>query len=46
MKLVPETFLPRQGHVLIWHELLFHGGAPIEDAAMTRKSLVVPLLAR
>ncbi len=41
MKLVPETFLPKQGDVLIWHELLFHGGAPIEDAAITRKSLVV-----
>jgi hypothetical protein len=41
MKLVPETFLPKQGDVLIWHELLYHGGAAIEDVAMTRKSLVV-----
>lgn len=36
-----ERFLPKQGDVLLWHELLYHGGATIEDIAQTRKSLVV-----
>lgn len=38
--LVPQTFLPKKGDVLIWHEQLFHGGAPIIDRALTRKSYV------
>lgn len=36
-----QQFLPKQGDVLIWHELLYHGGAPIVDLQKTRKSLVV-----
>ena len=27
--------------MLIWHERLYHGGAPIVDPSLTRKSLVV-----
>lgn len=38
--LVPQKFLPKKGDVLIWHELLFHGGAPIVDRSLTRKSFV------
>ena len=33
-------FLPRQGDVLIWSADLVHGGAPISDATLTRRSLV------
>lgn len=36
-----KAFLPKKGDVLIWHELLFHGGGPIKDLSKTRKSLVV-----
>lgn len=35
-----ETFLPRKGDVLIWHERLFHSGSPITDMSATRRSLV------
>lgn len=38
--LVATEFLPRKGDVLIWNERLFHGGAPIRDMSLTRKSLV------
>lgn len=40
LALVPQKFLPKKGDVLIWHELLFHGGAPIVDPSRTRKSFV------
>lgn len=33
-------FLPRQGDVLIWSADLVHGGAPISDPSVTRRSLV------
>jgi len=36
----PETFLGKAGDVLIWHEELAHGGTPILDMSLTRKSLV------
>jgi phytanoyl-CoA hydroxylase len=35
-----ETFLGKAGDVLIWHEELAHGGTPIHDMSLTRKSLV------
>lgn len=35
-----ESFLPRKGDVLIWAADLAHGGAPISDASLTRRSLV------
>lgn len=38
--LVPSRFLAKKGDVLIWHELLFHGGSPIIDPTLTRKSYV------
>jgi phytanoyl-CoA hydroxylase len=34
------TFPARAGDVFIWHAQLYHGGAPIEDMSLTRKSLV------
>jgi hypothetical protein len=38
--LAPQTFLGKAGDVLIWHEELAHGGTPILDMSLTRKSLV------
>ena len=35
-----ETFLPKKGDVLIWHANLVHGGMPIIDENLTRRSLV------
>jgi phytanoyl-CoA hydroxylase len=34
------TFPAKAGDVFIWHAQLYHGGAPIEDMSLTRKSLV------
>jgi len=39
-RLVPETFLGKEGDVIIWHEQLLHGGSPISDFSRTRRSLV------
>lgn len=36
-----ETFLPKKGDVLIWHANPVHGGAPILNNALTRKSMVI-----
>jgi ectoine hydroxylase-related dioxygenase (phytanoyl-CoA dioxygenase family) len=35
-----KTFLPREGDVLIWSADLAHGGSPVSDPTLTRKSLV------
>lgn len=35
-----ETFNPKQGDVFLWHAQLIHGGAPIQNMHLTRKSLV------
>lgn len=39
--LTPELFTCSRGDVLLWHASLLHGGAPLRDPALTRKSLVV-----
>jgi ectoine hydroxylase-related dioxygenase (phytanoyl-CoA dioxygenase family) len=36
-----REFLPRKGQVLLWHPMLIHGGAPVIDVALTRRSYVV-----
>jgi len=41
-----KTFLARKGDVLFWHPMLFHGGAPIQRAGATRKSLVIHYMVR
>jgi len=38
--LQPQHFLGKAGDVLIWHEDLAHGGTPIRNMSLTRKSLV------
>lgn len=39
--LVPQLFTPRKGQALLWHASLRHGGGPVEDERLTRKSFVV-----
>jgi ectoine hydroxylase-related dioxygenase (phytanoyl-CoA dioxygenase family) len=36
----PSIYLPRRGDVLIWHGALIHGGTPMRDPALTRRSYV------
>jgi hypothetical protein len=36
----PSVFLPRRGDLLIWHGALIHGGTPMRNAALTRRSYV------
>jgi ectoine hydroxylase-related dioxygenase (phytanoyl-CoA dioxygenase family) len=36
----PEVFLARKGDVLIWHANLLHGGMPVLNPKLTRKSMV------
>jgi ectoine hydroxylase-related dioxygenase (phytanoyl-CoA dioxygenase family) len=38
--LQPETYLPRQGQVLVWHANLLHGGLPVKNRQRTRWSQV------
>lgn len=40
MGLTLQHFRPRKGDVLIWSADLAHGGSPIQNIALTRKSLV------
>jgi phytanoyl-CoA hydroxylase len=35
-----ETFVPKVGDVFIWHSQLYHGGEPIRNPSLTRRSLV------
>jgi phytanoyl-CoA hydroxylase len=35
-----QRFLPKQGDVLVWSADLVHGGSPIVDATLTRRSMV------
>jgi hypothetical protein len=35
-----QSFLARKGDILIWHADLAHGGAPVTDPTLTRRSLV------
>jgi ectoine hydroxylase-related dioxygenase (phytanoyl-CoA dioxygenase family) len=34
------AFAARAGDVFVWHAQLYHGGSPIDDLSLTRKSLV------
>lgn len=38
--LEPQQFLAKKGDVLFWHHNLIHGGAPIKNAEVSRKSVV------
>lgn len=41
-----EVFLPKKGDVLIWHANLIHGGVPVANPSLTRKSMVVHYYAK
>jgi ectoine hydroxylase len=41
-----EVFLPKKGDVLIWHANLIHGGSPVINPSLTRKSMVVHYYAK
>jgi ectoine hydroxylase len=41
-----KIFLPQKGDVLIWHANLIHGGMPVLNPALTRKSMVVHYYAK
>jgi ectoine hydroxylase-related dioxygenase (phytanoyl-CoA dioxygenase family) len=36
-----KIFLPKKGDVLIWHANLIHGGMPVINPSLTRKSMVI-----
>lgn len=40
MGLEPREFAARKGDVFIWSAQLYHGGSPIADRSLTRRSLV------
>lgn len=44
--LQPEVFLAKKGDILVWHANLIHGGMPVKDAALTRKSMVIHYYAK
>ena len=37
----PKEFHARKGDVFVWHANLIHGGSPINNKALTRKSMVI-----
>lgn len=41
-----EVFLPKKGDVLVWHANLIHGGMPVANPMLTRKSMVVHFYAK
>lgn len=46
LSLKKEVFLAKKGDMLIWHANLIHGGMPVKDAALTRKSMVIHYYAK
>lgn len=41
-----KVYLAKKGDVLIWHANLIHGGMPVANPALTRKSMVVHYYAK
>jgi len=41
-----EVFLAKKGDILIWHANLIHGGLPVRNAELTRKSMVIHYYAK
>ncbi|MFM2387802.1 MAG: hypothetical protein RL660_2559 [Bacteroidota bacterium] len=44
-KLAPQTFLAKKGDAFVWHANILHGGSPIVNPALTRKSMVLHFFA-
>jgi hypothetical protein len=38
--LQPSIFLPKRGDLLIWHGALIHGGTPMLNPGLTRRSFI------
>lgn len=45
-KMQPKVFLAKKGDVLIWHANLIHGGMPVVNKYLTRKSMVIHYYAK
>jgi len=45
-KLEKGIFLAKKGDILIWHANLLHGGLPVRDPGLTRKSMVIHYYAK
>lgn len=45
-KVEKEVFLAKKGDILIWHANLIHGGLPVRNAELTRKSMVIHYYAK
>ncbi|MCX5957324.1 MAG: phytanoyl-CoA dioxygenase family protein [Cyanobacteria bacterium] len=39
-ELQPSIFLPKRGDLLIWHGALIHGGTPMQNPGLTRRSFI------
>ncbi len=39
-----KPFLAKKGDVFLWHGMLVHGGSPVNNPALTRKSMVIHYL--
>ena len=35
-----KTFIARRGEIFLWHGMLIHGGAPIQNPSLSRRSYV------
>ena len=44
--LQPQIFLAKKGDVFIWHANLIHGGLPVKNIDLTRKSMVIHYYAK
>ncbi len=45
-KFEKKTFLAKKGDVFIWHANLIHGGTPVKNTGLTRKSMVIHYYAK
>jgi len=41
-----KTFVPKRGEIFLWHGMLIHGGSPIKNPSLTRRSYVCHYLPR
>jgi len=45
-QLKKEIFLAKKGDILVWHANLIHGGLPVRNPDLTRKSMVIHYFAK
>ena len=39
-----REFIARKGDALFWHGMLIHGGSPVVDDSLSRRSMVIHML--